>query len=158
MTDISSVPSLKQSTNAKQPTKKQGYSIDHTILSLSLSLSLTKTHFNYSYGCVVFFSYSTQRQFYSVYFLSRFCCLFRHFIGHFLSNISLSLSYILSLTLFLKHTCTYYYNVLVASIDYNNNCIYIYKPLFFASTHTHTHISISTLKIYRSRIYHRHLS
>lgn len=88
---------LKQSTNAKQP-KKQGYPISnrsHHPVSLSLSLSLFHWPKHTStIVMVVFFSYSTQRQFYSVYFLSRFCCLFRHI----LSNISLSLS----LTFFLS--------------------------------------------------------
>lgn len=136
MTDISSVPSLKQSTNANQPKKTRLSNRLHHPVSLSL-FHWPKHTSTIVMVVLFFFSYSTQRQFYSVYFLSRFCCLFRHTLSDIFYLISLSLS--LSLTFFLKHTCTYYYNVLVASIDYNNNCIYIYKPFSFTSTHTHTH-------------------
>lgn len=112
--------------------EKQGYTslcrTDH-IFSLSLSLSpsfaLIKTLQLQVWMLSFFYHIVHKDKFYNIYYLLSFSVLLPfspHFIGHFLSNLSLSL--IFSLSLFLKHTFTTYYRNVLVSIDYNNNCIY----------------------------------
>lgn len=141
----------KYKCKATEETKLYQYQTDHTIpllLSLSFSLALIKTHFNYRYGCCFFhIVHKDSFTVFIIFYRSRFCCPFRHTLSDTFYLISLALFLSHSLFHFFSSTLAHNYNVLLASIDYNNNCIYIYKPFFFRLD---THSSISTLKIHRS--------
>lgn len=85
----------------------------HPAVSLSLSLSHQPKHTSTIGMVVVFFSYSTQRQFYNVYYFLSFSVLLPfspHFIGHFLFNLSLSLA------LFSSHSLSHFFSSTLAHI------------------------------------------